>query len=278
MSEGIYIAARQLFEKLPAASPQVPINDYAPPKSSQTPGGDTAGDQRPATWILVVGHRQFWPLAVLNENTEIDKSADPSHPDYGPKGSSLLQRETPDANTEGAGGPAAALPGEMTGLLAAVVFLGLWHSYCCWKGSIYRSPRARAYFAPIPRAQHAGLVLLGSLVLGLLGVTLFFAVWIGNEMLAKPWTAGGAVCALLIVVSGYLGCLANYRLPVVSGDTTKSVLETIRRWRFYLLVWAWIPAMVLLTGLRRMYLTEHLTIANRIPTKGQRSSGNQSCG
>jgi hypothetical protein len=72
LSEGIYVAARELFEGLPAAHRSVPINDYGTPKSSHSKNDAAEADHRPATWVTVVGHRQFWTIAVLNEQTEVE--------------------------------------------------------------------------------------------------------------------------------------------------------------------------------------------------------------
>ena len=68
-AEGVYIAARQLFRK-PARVilPETPILDYAPPAWALGPNGDE-DNKRPATWLTVIGHGQFWPLAVLNSHT-----------------------------------------------------------------------------------------------------------------------------------------------------------------------------------------------------------------
>lgn len=261
LSEGIYIAARELFEQLPDATPTVPISDYGPPASARTKGDSTPADKRPATWVSVVGHRQFWPVAVLNEHTEIFKASDSTHPGYDPIGSSLLTPENSQASA-----PAArmALPGEMTGLIVFCVFLSFWHLYCCWKGSIIRSPRARAYFAPIARLQHPFLIFLGSLLLGLLGVTLSFAVVYGTKVLALRWIVGTTLGIIAIVVSAFLACLVNYKLCIVSGEAAKTVLERIRDWRRYFL-WAWIPALLALALPGYIYLTQHLTIANQLP-------------
>ncbi len=265
LSEGIYIAARELFERLPDAYAAVPINDYAPPRSAQTAGGKSAADQRPATWVTVVGHRQFWPIAVLNENTEVDKLEDPAHPEYGPVSPSLLKPEAPQPTTQGARRPSAALPGEMAGLVAGCVVLGLSYFYFGWKGSIIRSPRARAYFAPIPKIQQPSLIFLGGLVLGLLGVTLSFAVILGSQVLALGWTVGIACGIAVLIASGFGGCYGNYRLPVVTGDGAAPILKRIQWWRRFFL-WAWFPVLVGLGWLRHSYLTDHLTIANRFPT------------
>src|SRR4029077_13122913 len=65
VAEGQYIAARGLF---PDRGSSVRIANYAPPAWARlTVNADE--DKRPATWLTVIGHRQFWPVAVLNAQT-----------------------------------------------------------------------------------------------------------------------------------------------------------------------------------------------------------------
>jgi len=235
LSEGTYIAARELFEQLPDASWTVPISDYGVPRSARSKNGRDE-DWRPATWVSVVGHRQFWSIAVLNDNTENEPDGCPNagadgkdaEPDcrFGPVDpdeASLLEPENPQtaqvsgaaASRTGAQKPATAdakaapnqsqstgggaqparrgvrtLPGEMIALLLGCVFLSLWHLYCCWKGSIVRPPRARTYFAPIPRVQHTLVIFIGSVVLGFFGVVIGSVCWLGFDALINFWAYG----------------------------------------------------------------------------------------
>ncbi len=269
LSEGVYIAGRQLFEQLPDAQRAVPINDYGSPKSSETNEHAAEADHRPATWVTVVGHRQFWPIAVLNEATEVDTAEDGKTVGYGPGDFSLLHPELPDpvASTNSAAVSAtrgAVLPGEMSALLTFCAVLGMWHFYCCWSGSLFRPPRLRAYFAPIPRVQHPTLIFIGGLLLGLLAVTLFFAVTLGSRVLVPAWVLGIYFGVFTIFISGFLGCLGNYRLPVISGERHPRDLALIRRWRIIFCV-SWFPVIAGLAWLRYAYLTSHLTAANSFP-------------
>ena len=72
-AEAVYIAARELFRD-PHLGSEVPIHDYAPPAWALAPGNGVAENERPATWISVIGRRQFWPLAVLNSYTMEQKT------------------------------------------------------------------------------------------------------------------------------------------------------------------------------------------------------------
>lgn len=178
--EGLYIAARNLF--LPSGSQEVPISDYAPPRWAARATGDATrkeqfGDEkRPATWLSVVGHRQFWPVAVLNSNTE----------PRAPSTTSSILSPMDKAEEYVPNVPKRVqLPAEMAGLLAFCLILGLWHLYCCWKGSVIGFPRARASFAPMPRREHVILIHFGSLLIGLVGALLGLTIYNGFSVLAK---------------------------------------------------------------------------------------------
>src|SRR5262249_40234364 len=68
-SEALYIAARDLFRNKDQTI--VPIYDYTAPRWAKGSNDSQAKQEnnRPATWLTVIGHRQHWPLAVLNSNT-----------------------------------------------------------------------------------------------------------------------------------------------------------------------------------------------------------------
>ena len=153
LAEGLYVAARGLFPGQGA----VPIANYAPPAFAF--GGGNKDDDLPATWLTVIGRRQFWPVAVLNSNTL-----------NGSKAISILQPFSedcgkPNANYGGAN-PMEQLPIEFWILLIVCVFWSLLHELWCLNGSV--SPRPEpfrlAYFAPIPRWQHPALVGFGTLL------------------------------------------------------------------------------------------------------------------
>ncbi len=260
-SEGIYIAARELFKSLPGAGSGASVADYAAPKLGSVTGPENDADHRPATWVTVVGHRQFWPLAVLNENTETEH---PGRNPFGPKDKSLLE---PEAQHGDVPKLQYGLPGEMIALLAFCSLLALWHWYCCSKGSIFRPPRLRAYFAPVPYWQQPTLIFLGSLLLGCLGVTLVYVAGFSVTVLSWPYATGMLSVVVAIVALAFAGCLQNFRLKVVAGDRIheRSVLARLRRWRRVFAV-AWLPAVLAFALAHYLFLTAHLTAANRFPT------------
>ncbi len=250
------------------ANSDVPISDYGTPASSQA-GKSTADNSdsndadkgRPATWVTVVGHGQFWAIAMLNDSTERENEHDKK---FGPATPSILVPEASSTSLRngGAGGKGRGLPAEMAGLLAACALLGLWHLYCCWNGSILRPPRMRAYFAPIPKVQHTILIFLGSLVLGLVAITLYTVLQFGAASLSLGVRFAAAILpAIVIAGSGCLGCMANYRLPIVAGEAEPKDTGLIRKWRKIFRI-AYVPTLVVIAILRYTFLTQRLNPSN----------------
>ena len=158
VGEGTYIATRELLRDVPGvpasgAANSVSIADYAPPhfeenpnphEENPNPSKENANPPKPEippTWLSVVGHRQFWPLAYLNEDTEKEEGRDGKY--FGPTDKeSLLAGEVNSGNRWGKTG----LPLEIWGLLFGCLILAVWHLYCCANGSIHRSPKAACLF------------------------------------------------------------------------------------------------------------------------------------
>ena len=254
-SEGTYIATRQLLQNVPGAVSAVSISDYAEPRSA-------APLQKPPTWVTVVGHRQFWPLAVLSETTDVDADGK-TH--FGPFGTSLLQPQSVEHDAPRRQG---RLPDEMWALLLFCLVLGGLHYYFCANASLYRPPRMRANFAPVPRLQHTALIFIGSLLLAFLLASLCLMIWFGYKVLADSTLVGLFSIASAVIVLSFLGCSRNYRLHVITGeiDTARTtLLGRIRVWRKRLQR-AWFPVLIALVLVRYFFLTYHLSPANEFPT------------
>jgi hypothetical protein len=273
-AEGMYIAARMVLKEVKGAAPSVSISDYAPPPFGN---GSFATDasRRPPTWVTVVGHRQFWPVAVLNETSQVDDCKPNFNPfahrsdapcvakPYGPRTASLLEPAPVDPVPRSRTG----LPGEMWAVLMACALIALWHYYCCSYGSTFRPPRLLTYFAPVPFLQQTTLIFIGSLLLGYLGLSLWFVVLLAFRTLTPGTSLGLLFAVLLITIMPFIGCVRNYMLPVISGDGTderKKLLARIGIWRFRL-AWAWLPALGGLAIFRYFFLTYHLHLANSFP-------------
>ena len=90
---------------------------------------------------------------------------------------------------------------------------------------------------------------------------LAFSLEIGFKVLT-PTVAGAAFLAAgTVVVFGFMACLTNYRLPVLSVDASESESTRIVRWRRWAL-WAWPLLLIILTFLRRHFLTSRLDASN----------------
>ena len=246
-SEAEYIAARGLFGDSNSA---VPLHDYSPPRWALSSNPPDVLKLKPPTWLSVVGHRRFWPLAVLTA---------------GDSQSILLSssdRGDQPAHNDGDARP-VHLPVSMWMALIACVLWSLVHAYFCWSGCIMGSPRARTYFAPLPRPQHPALIALGSLVVAMVPVTaaatsgLFSFHSAERPRMDILMTLLLSLCLAVCVI----GCLRNLNLEplTVSGEQASKY----QRWpkvvgpvALYLLV--------SFIGLH-FYLASGLTPANAIP-------------
>jgi hypothetical protein len=202
-AEGLYIAARTLF---PNQGSDVIVANDAPPTWARSPA-KYAENSHPATWLTVIGHRQFWPVAVLNSYT-LQKEPAVIVPNVMP-----------------------ALPVEFWMLLTICLAWGLLHFLWCARGSIspVPAPFRLAYFAPIPRPQHTALIAFGSALVASVAVVVAAAAGLLN------WELGNsnglvAAFAMTLLLLAYLSCVKNYQLPSLpDGIFTKADFATSRR-------------------------------------------------
>ena len=256
-SEGVYIAARELFRN----QGRVPIHDYTAPEWARG-SKDDAENNRPATWLSVIGHRQFWPLAVLNSNTlstPTNQTARPMPPPSPERGDQL---PFADVDTE-----PLRLPTTMwLFVFACAVWSGL-HLCFCSNGSVYYPPRARTYFAPTPRRQHSALVAFGSLLPAMLAVVIaatsgLFS-WLTDTHLYQG-QAGIylAILLLLMLALSAIACVKNFRLtPSGASDSVASAPLKA----FHLRVGSAAILCLAVYAASHMVLIGKLTPANRIP-------------
>ncbi len=250
-AEGVYIAARRLLRN---GITDVPIGDNRAPSWAVDSKDRLLEDSRPSTWLTVIGHRQFWPLAVLNSNTL------PSLNTTAKSITELLAEPGLDARP----GP-LTLPTMTWFLIIAFVAWSVIHAYYCANGCIKGLPRGLAYFAPIPNWQHPALIALGSALIALLAITLASASgllsWLVGKGLYQLGT--GAPLAALLLMSLVLAALAvtrNYDLTKAwEFGSRASAKEWQRR--------AWRTALVCLAvcALGHVVLVIGLTRANRFP-------------
>ena len=239
LSEGVYIAARGLFST--GSVETRGISDYGPPLAALSSARSQTDDLRPPTWLTVVGHRQFWPIAVLNDVTLNDGSTPGANDGKGGT-TDLTETESallapakppgaaipPQNNAPGAQPPASdekdasapqgrTFPADATALVLFCCAVALAHFLLCWSGCMIGAPRVRAYFAPIPMAQQPVLIFIGSLLLGVLAVSLGGATGLLEKFYAGHQAVGLWSAVVFLVVCGLAGFVTNYRLPLVTA-------------------------------------------------------------
>jgi len=162
----------------------------------------------------VIGHRQYWPLAVLNSYTLPTLKSNDGTP---------LPKPLDGLRKEDVKLPPLRLPTSMWLFVIACAVWSVFHLCFCWNGSITGSPRALAYFAPVPQWQHPALIAFGSLLPAMLAVAvaatsgLFF--WFADAHPYPGWTAILlAISVLLSLALSFAACAQNYRLKLSSAS------------------------------------------------------------
>jgi hypothetical protein len=193
LGEGTYIAARALFPQIDDNT--LGVSDYGPPEWALANDAASEDDRKPATWLSVVGHQQFWPIAVLNGHTLskegrfdtpvesklhlLNPASAPSAPHVASNASAqaapaqAAEPKSQELKANGVGDVDKGhnFPPDTAVLMIFCCALALAHCYLCWTGCMIGSPHMRAYFAPIPQAEQPVLIFIGSLLLGALGMT-----------------------------------------------------------------------------------------------------------
>lgn len=260
IAAGLYVAARDLFrDSREGRDTQVSISNYAPPAWAAAQNSEDQTSRRPSTWVSVIGHHQFWPVAVLNQDTLGGKA----------------DNDTSIAATRGVaeqGGAEKVFPGDAeplrldSGLVVLLVVCLAWavlHWVACKRGSIAPFPSLfrLAYFAPIPREQHPALIAFASILPALAatitaGTTGLFTWslvgWRGSIL---------AVWTFSVVLLSCLACRSNYQLRTISGGFGGEATFVMWRRRYAALAVALYAFLVLL----HLNHIGALTLANRIP-------------
>ena len=246
LAEGLYIAAREFFFD-PKLGADVPISNYASPAWSPFPT-ESDRDPRPATWLSVIGHHQFWPVAVL-------------HKYPGSNSQELLlpaiERHEKPASLDGEVHP-LRIPTELTVvLILGMVWCGL-HCLWCFRGSVVPFPSLfrLAHFAPLPNKQHPALIAFGSFLPAAVGIVTAATCGLFDWSI-DGWRGGVLTAwAISIVLASFLACWENFRLPAVSRKPPAG-------WQRSVGVIA-IVAFALFTSLH-YWLVQLLDAENRIP-------------
>jgi len=264
-AEGVYVAARELFPAPPKsdydAHKSVAIANYAPPVWARSPNGNDEQNKRPATWLTVVGHRQFWPVAVLNQQTlkGFVHYLDP----YSMLPTSTELKQVHVLVDGGDPDSMGTLPVEFGILMFLCVAWSLIHLLWCKRGSISPAPLAfrLACFAPVPRWQHPvligfGSVMIASVAIVVAGTSGLLELKLGN------WNGVVALTILALFVIAYWACASNYKLPTITQANLTG--QGLSKWR-RMATRRSLELLVIFAGLQ-LLLFLNLNQANSVPT------------
>ena len=254
---GLYIAARELFVpdgQSPSDISTVEIANYAPPAWARA-NDNSPGDERPATWLTVIGHRQFWPVAVLNSFTIQHSEPNSLLPTKSERKDCLIA-------ISGEPHPMWHLPVEFWTLIVLTAAWGCVHLLWCAHGSIspLPAPFRLTYFAPVPRSQHAALIAFGSWVVAAFAIAVAAASGLFRWELAS-WNWVIVVWIVVVLLLAYFACVKNYELPPMTNvdftplDATLSRQRATRGFAWFLVAF----------GALEVALVLRLNIANAIP-------------
>jgi hypothetical protein len=261
-AEGVYVAARELFpdQSYGDKAPQVSIDNYVPPRWTRSPD-DNDWDKRPATWLTVIGHRQFWPIAVLNRYTLHP------HMQQGSAENSLLPTfcDLQDMRIAVAGDPKpmGRLPVEFGLLVVLCLGWSVLHLLWCMHGSISPVPSGfrLAYFAPVPRRQHPLLIGFGSVLVASAAVIVAGTSGLINGALGR-WNIVVAGFILLTFLLAFFACWRNYKLQPMTDDTFTA--DSSYEWRWITAIGS--IALLIAFMVVELVLLLKLNITDRIPT------------
>jgi hypothetical protein len=257
--EGLYVAARDLLKSDHAENTDlIPIRDYSAPAWAVRENDNIRENQHSSTWLSVIGHRQFWPVAALNANTIGIRQDNPSK--------RLL---SPIENTGYNDYRVQHLPFDMIGFLVICLAWSAWHLVCYCRGSINGFSSMLACFAPLNDAAYRRLTFIGSLLMGMLAVVIGRDTGaFSDDLAAGPKILLISATAVILVVSWLsyaknLGRAALYAKspgaaagapPLANKD---SKIEAV----------SWLIAVIALLAVAcYLGLLGRLTVANRFPT------------
>ena len=249
LAEGLYIAAREIFVD-PKLGTGVGIGNYARPAWALG-ANQRVDDPRPATWLSVIGHHQFWPVAVLNKYPTPNSTANELLPTASARQDQPVLASDADAHP-------LRIPTELVILLIVCSVWSFLHFVWCWRGSVKPFPSLfrLAHFAPLPRKQHSALIAFGSFLPAAVAVVTAATCGLLDGSL-NGWRGGVlTVWVVLILLLSALAYWKNFRLPGVSGKPSAT-------WRIAVSV----TAVAAFAWFARLHyrLIQDLTEENRIP-------------
>jgi hypothetical protein len=205
IAEGLYIAARESFD--PQLKSDIFVGNYAPPAWSLA-SGENVDDQRPATWLSVIGRHQFWPVAAMHDPVQGSIVHPLPTSSQGDKPAPTDDERHPLRITT-----------ELIILLIACSVWSVLHFVWCSGGSIAPFPSSfhLAHFAPLPAKQHPVLIAFGSFLPAALAIVTAAASGLFDWSLNNWRGVFLSIWMALIVLISFLACWSNFRLAGVSG-------------------------------------------------------------
>jgi hypothetical protein len=180
-------------------SAYAPLPDYAPPfwmKPAPCESDSPGTTWRPAMWLSVITSHGVWPLAALNDCTLLSPTDEKNQTHLG----AAEQRKWP------------GVPRTTRMALVLLCCLAVFHLLCCRFASFTAKPAFRAHFATAgPR--HAGLVLIGSYVVVLVGLLIG---WGSGLFEAAPGSPGRNAGIWIVVVAVWLVAATSVVLNIVA--------------------------------------------------------------
>ncbi len=139
---------------------------------------------------------------------------------------STAGQRTNERETEPGGRP--SMPIGMKIFWPLLLFLSLFHAWCCWSGSYTAKPAFRAHFASTGEWRHAVLIFIGSCCIALLAIVTGWGCGIfvmPAAGLAYPWFALGSTSIVCLIA--WVAILAHIRTAwkLSQGISGSSVQE-----------------------------------------------------
>jgi len=281
------------------------IPDYAAPfwtisrNAGESSSVSGKNDERPSTWLSVLGRDGFWPLAALNSFDQLPAAAVGAAKTEEPS-PWVRRRHSVVGSVQSLGHLVLAvfglrpseesvdgrpqwppMPLSMKICLLLLSFWSAFHFYCCLRPSITVKPGYRAHFVRI-QDEHCFLVIFGSSVISMMPVLLawgYGAMSLQGEPVPHAWwyraflpftwiLAGAAVGANTWVESGKRLHSGRREDREHLG---RRVMRKIRSIRFVArVVWRPVASYAVITCLFYcvvdIFLNESLSDSNRLPT------------
>ncbi len=188
---------------LPLPLPDYGVPSWAMPEQCPKSDLDCVASRRPATWLSVLTHEGYWPIAALNEDT--------------------LSGENRAYSVGDDKADATAYPLAFKLLLLFLIGFSCFHCWCCTRASFTAKPAFLAHFAGPASIEHTCLVQLGSIFVAFLALIAGWGSGLFESTSAAPLSQWWYVCIGVFLV-GMIALLAN-----IQNISRVDLLDRIRQ-------------------------------------------------